>query len=141
MQRYNEFLKLPNLYKNNSIIIAALQCVFYSKYCNYPLILHPLLSIRHLARNYPLIIRQLSYTSSEVLALQATKGRVKELEELRQYPLSLFFWHGFHGVARLSCGCFAVVWRGVRAVRTFVRPCRTFVRARRTAAFRPFSSC
>ena len=32
---------------------------------HYPLILHPLLIIRELARNYPLIIRSLSYTKSK----------------------------------------------------------------------------
>ena len=44
-------------------------CLPYGrKKCNYPLILHPLLIISELARNYPLIIRQLSYTISEIAA-------------------------------------------------------------------------
>ena len=36
-----------------------------SMYLFYPLILHPLLIISELERNYPLIIRQLSYTKSK----------------------------------------------------------------------------
>ena len=36
-----------------------------SMYLFYPLILHPLLIISELARNYPLVIRKLSYTKSK----------------------------------------------------------------------------
>ena len=65
LPRCSKFAILSQVHSGEHSRSALLCTTAYVKKCNYPLILHQLLNISELARNYPLIIRQLSYTICE----------------------------------------------------------------------------